>query len=152
MMVESELLGALLDLQDDQDRRSISVFGMKAAGDVRPRSPPRQGCQLPDLDGRRPQGPQTSPGAPGGTPRRKAASAGVAGEPGPVLSLDKRCLSCSGSSATVLAGFKLACLQYAPGPVMYQQAPHSRLELIRLRLELLGQAKEQLKEQLRTIE
>jgi len=65
-------------------------------------------------------------------------------EVSPVMTIDKRCLSCSGNTATVLAGFKLACLQYAPSPVLYRDVPHSRTELIRLRMELIKQAKDEL--------
>lgn len=43
-----------------------------------------------------------------------------------------------------LAGFKMACLQYAPGPVVYESTTYSRAELIRMRIDLLNQAKEHL--------
>merc|ERR1712137_739626 len=62
----------------------------------------------------------------------------------PVVTIDKRCLSCSGSAATTLAGFKLACLQYAPSAVEYEQEIYGRSELINKRLGLLEQAKKQL--------
>jgi len=63
----------------------------------------------------------------------------------PVITVDKRCLSCSGSHATVLAGFKLACLQYTPGPVEYQKVIYDRTELLDLQIKLVEQAKERLK-------
>jgi len=146
-----------MDLQDDQDRRSVSLFGFKA-GDGRDNA--GRACALPELEGgsgRRlaststPRASVPNPAA--STPRKKAqtvtaaANAASWGEPPgtPVMTLDKRCLSCSGSASTVLAGFKLACLQYAPSPIMYQQGLHSRTELIRLRMDLLNQAKEQLR-------
>jgi len=159
MMVESELLGAMLELQDDQDRKSISLFGYKGAeGKQAPYSPHKEdtarGWTLPELD---PGGsqrsrslvPATTPRTsmdPTRTPRRKAGTLAAGGEAdAPVMTIDKRCLSCSGNASTVLAGFKLACLSYAPSPVVYRDMPHSRSELIKLRMDLLAQAKEQLR-------
>lgn len=150
MLVESSLLGASLELQDDQDRRSIALFGYKPGAEdgnsalsQHRRSTSRGGaCTLPELDGSR------SARAGKATPRRRLAPADGTGNfgtiPEPVVTLDKRCLNCSGSQATVLAGFKVACLQYAPSPVEYKKATYVRTELINLRIDLLNQVKEQL--------
>lgn len=132
MLVESQLLGAMLDMQDDQDRKSIALFGIKA-NDEKQKDTSRT-CSLPELNGAAGGGRSSS-----ATPRTAQTSQA------PVMTIDKRCLSCSGSAATVLAGFKLACLQYAPSPVDYQKVTYSRSELIRLRMDLLQQAKEQLR-------
>jgi len=61
-----------------------------------------------------------------------------------VVSVDNRCLSCSGQTATVLAGFKIACLQYAPGQVKYDMKDFDRSELLNMRNELVEQAHEAL--------
>merc|ERR1711862_886280 len=45
-----------------------------------------------------------------------------------------------GQAQTVLSGFKMACLQYAPGPVQYGKIPYARSELLDLRERLLNQA------------
>jgi len=131
MLVESQLLSASLDAQDDLDRKSMALCGFKSSDSGKT-------SQLPAIDG--------SKGMK--TPRRgytKEDSGGGGAAGGEqVLSLDKRCLSCSGNMGTVLAGFKLACLQYAPSPVEYQKAMYSREELIRLQMDLLIQAKDQL--------
>ena len=42
---------------------------------------------------------------------------------------DKRCLSCCSGTGTVLAGFKIACLNYAPGPVEYHQVAGTGVQL-----------------------
>eukprot|EP00921_Rhytidocystis_pertsovi_P013892 GHVQ01022582.1.p1 GENE.GHVQ01022582.1~~GHVQ01022582.1.p1 ORF type:complete len:525 (-),score=92.95 GHVQ01022582.1:258-1832(-) len=62
----------------------------------------------------------------------------------PVISLDNRCLCCSGQAATVLAGFKIACLQYQPGPVKYNSKTFNRSDLLGVRRQLLEQAFEAL--------
>jgi len=168
MLVESEFLGALLDLQDDEDRRAISVYGLRSAeGKQQPEgslatSGGTGGCKtwaLPELP-RSATGSKRSASVSGAQTARSVAGTGevaarkrasntsnetnnTSWRP-PVVSLDKRCLSCSNSSATVLAGFKMACLHYAASPVTYDDRPHSRLELIRLRFDLLNQIKEQL--------
>mmetsp|Transcript_30352 Transcript_30352/g.77185 ORF Transcript_30352/g.77185 Transcript_30352/m.77185 type:complete len:588 (-) Transcript_30352:45-1808(-) len=152
MMVESMLLGATLEMQDDQDRKSISLFGFKA-GDDRGMSQ-TQSCRLPDLQSTGHCTPRMGPTGKNSSPRKLRTSmastfcsdgAGQETRAPPVVTLDKRCLSCSGSAATVMAGFKLACLQYAPTPVEYQKVKYSRSELIRLRIDLLNQVKEQLR-------
>merc|ERR1719421_182559 len=61
-----------------------------------------------------------------------------------VVSVDNRCLSCSGQTATVLAGFKIACLQYAPGQVKYDSKDFDRSELLNMRNDLVEQAHEAL--------
>jgi len=146
LVVESELLSTALDMQDDLDRKSIALFGYKA-GDGKT----EKVCSLPDLDVTRPVGSSR-------TPRRRLvgttpASSANSFQPQetqqeknqPVISVDRRCLSCSSSSSQVLTGFKLACLQYNPSPVEYQNSVCTRSELIRMRSELLHQAREQLR-------
>jgi hypothetical protein len=44
----------------------------------------------------------------------------------------------------VLAGFKIACLQYAPGQVKYDMKDFDRSELLNMRNELVEQAHEAL--------
>jgi len=166
MLVESSLLGAALEAQDDRDRKSIALFGMKpSTGTVEGgggKSPGK--LVLPELD----SGRHTARGSiakfqetprrrPSASPRDASSShhsyspgdgSGESWhqpEAGPVVTLDKRCLACSGSQATVLAGFKLACLQYSPSSVEYQKVMYSRSELIRLRIDLLNQVKDQLR-------
>merc|ERR1719197_1637411 len=80
-----------------------------------------------------------APGKPStaSTPRQTSRGA-------PVVSVDNRCLSCSGQTATVLAGFKIACLQYAPGQVKYDMKDFDRSELLNMRNELVEQAHEAL--------
>jgi len=156
-ILESQLLSAALDLQDDQDRKNIALFGYKANDNK------DKPCWLPDLTGseckpgtasntsrgRTPRGKQktgmqaSSLGSTGGS-TRSSLSTSTAASDNPVLLCDKRCLSCSGAASTVLAGFKLACLQYAPSPVEYEKATYNRSDLIKLRMDLLKQAKDQL--------
>jgi len=173
MLVESEFLSALLDLQDDEDRRAISVYGLRPAegrqqleGGLATSGSTSAGkaWALPELPrGSSAAGSKRSASASGAqtaragsikssggevASRKRASSTNTEtnntlGRP-PVVTLDKRCLSCSNSSATVLAGFKMACLHYAASPIAYDDKLHSRLELIRLRFDLLNQIKEQL--------
>lgn len=146
MLVETQLLSAYLDQQDEHDRKNIALYGYKT-GDGKD-SKAAMNCTLPDLGRDRVISPRT--------PRKRMnssgclAGAGHGGSEVPVLSLDKRCLSCSGSSTTVMAGFKLACLTYAPTQIEIEKAQYSRSELISQRLDMLRHAREQLK--LRSVE
>merc|ERR1712118_540636 len=105
---------AALELQDDNDRRKVALTGYKE----------QQG----------PDGKKQDPK----TPRK------TSGKDQSVISVDNRCLSCSGQTATVLAGFKIACLQYAPGQVKYDMKDFDRSELLNMRNELVEQAHEAL--------
>jgi len=136
MLVESAMLAAALDMADDTDRKSIALFGSKGSDGK------QQDCSLPGISPSEKFGSRSAR-----TPRKKAtATAGsTSAFEQPVVTIDRRCLSCSGSSATVLAGFKLACLSYAPSPVEYEKITYSRTELIRLRMDLLRQAKDRLR-------
>eukprot|EP00930_Biecheleria_cincta_P105043 TRINITY_DN9754_c0_g1_i2.p1 TRINITY_DN9754_c0_g1~~TRINITY_DN9754_c0_g1_i2.p1 ORF type:complete len:558 (-),score=141.42 TRINITY_DN9754_c0_g1_i2:44-1717(-) len=139
-LLESNAMNIYMGLQDDQDRRNIALFGYK------PQSADKQDPKaqtLPNID----SGSWTARSSP--RTRRsdrveKGYGGGIQGVM-PTVTVDKRCLSCSGSQATVLAGFKLACLQYTPGPVEYQRVTYSRPELLDLQLKLVEQAKERLK-------
>lgn len=151
-LVDSALMGLALELQDDQDRKNIALFGI------------RDGVQkgassnLPDIGLKQSRTVGTNPSlrTPTMTPRRRLTQKSPEAplsmvhtprtessdlEHDAVLSLDTRCLSCSGSQHTVLAGFKMACLQYAPGPVEWERTNYGRSDLISKRMELLQQAK-----------
>jgi len=169
MLVESEFLSALLDLQDDEDRRAISVYGIKPAEGRQqlegglltsgkawalpelPRGSSATGSRRCASRGGAQTARSVGPASGGGgevMARKRASNSSSeinnnVGRP-PIVTLDKRCLSCSNSSATVLAGFKMACLQYVASPITYDDRPRSRLELIRLRFDLLSQIKEHL--------
>lgn len=55
-----------------------------------------------------------------------------------IVSIDKRCLSCAGQSASVLSAFKIACLAYEPSLVMFQSRKFTRKELLNLQNKLLS--------------
>jgi hypothetical protein len=136
-ILQSERAASALDYQDDLDRAKVALMGYK---DTKPGDNP--------------------PGSKG--PARPASVQGMHGESQrsargkphhhdhddgggrPVVSVDQRCISCSGQAATVMAGFKVACLQYAPGPVNYQNRTFERKDLLSLRQSLLDQANEAL--------
>lgn len=143
--LESACIDLACELQDEQDRKGIALFGAKAL-------PTDKGITLPEIAPK--WGATPSPGS---SPRKRAgiekftrsatsAGFGVEGASDQVVSIDNRCLSCAGSSATVLAGFKLACLRYESSQVEYAGVFYSRSELIRKRMELLEQARTALKQ------
>jgi len=146
MLAESEFLSALLDMQDDQDRKAVALYGMRPGDGNHLDSPgnSRKHWTLPDLSGGSTSSRRRAMSSHEPSPRRRASGSADTTSGSPVMTLDKRCLSCSGSAATVLAGFKMACLHYASNPVVYNSTQNSRHELIQLRLGLLKQVKEQL--------
>mmetsp|Transcript_61162 Transcript_61162/g.115338 ORF Transcript_61162/g.115338 Transcript_61162/m.115338 type:complete len:616 (-) Transcript_61162:36-1883(-) len=147
-LVDSALMGLALELQDDQDRKGIALFGIRDA------TQKGASVNLPDINKSRTNPvlrastvtprrrlTQKSPEGPLSTVNTPRTESSAAPEHEAVLSLDTRCLSCSGSGHTVLAGFKMACLQYAPGPVEWERTNYDRSELIHKRIQLLQQAK-----------
>mmetsp|Transcript_96014 Transcript_96014/g.200566 ORF Transcript_96014/g.200566 Transcript_96014/m.200566 type:complete len:654 (+) Transcript_96014:98-2059(+) len=131
MVVQSEGAASALDIQDDSDRGKVALMGYKTnkqaqAGRAAVKGKPPQQALAPStglLQGA--SNPQT--------PEDTAA--------GPVISVDQRCLSCSGHAQTVLSGFKMACLEYAPGPVAFANRVWKRGELLDWRNKLLCQAR-----------
>ena len=112
-IVESQQISAQIHFHDDQDRNNIALFGCKPAE--------RSEGMLPSLD------PKLQMYQ---TPRSKESSKNA--QSAPLVSLDKRCLSCCGGAGSVLAGFKIACLNYTAGPVEYRQTMYSRADLLHL--------------------
>ena len=47
-------------------------------------------------------------------------------KPKPVISLDPICLSCTNMQSDVIKQFKIACLAYAPSPVIFRNLEFSR--------------------------
>merc|ERR1719215_2332436 len=68
--------------------------------------------------------------SPGRSPPRKNGPGGFNRNRQPTISVDQRCLSCSGQARTVLSAFKVACLQYSPSTVNYDDRDHTRHELL----------------------
>lgn len=143
--LESASIGVACDMQDEKDRKGLALFGAK------PVMPIGQGAALPDILSQR----GTMQYAAGSPRRAKLAKAGTTaaifgtvpeeGASDQAITFDNRCLSCTGSSATVLASFKMACLRYEPGQVEYEGSLYSRSELMGKRIELLEQARAILK-------
>merc|ERR1712070_77850 len=148
--VEAAWMGVACELQDEKDRKAIGLIGVKPAN-----MSSDKGSGLPDISPKKgaKSSPSTSPRRNRGEKQKKAGGGYDSGEfsqsgfTEPVVSIDPRCLSCSGASPTVLAGFKMACLQYQPGLVEYDGAFYSRTELVSKRAELLLQARAALKPQ-----
>lgn len=118
-MVQCERAASALDIQDDQDRAKIALMGYKDE----------------TVDKR------------GGSKTRKNRASSpppAEGDGQTVLNVDERCLSCCGKAQTVLSGFKMACLQYSPAPVLFARTTYNRSDLLSLREKMLAQVNESL--------
>jgi len=148
LLIESNLLCATCDLQDDHDRRNIALYGYKSADWGKDKS-----SLLPDVHDDGSHGRANGGSMSARTSKRRGPGVGGASTgtdhsasgSGQVVSLDKRCLSCSGSQGTALAGFKVACLSYAPSDIAIGNSTYNRADLICQRLDMLRHAKDQLK-------
>jgi len=126
VMLKSERVASALDTQENMDRTKVALMGYRDAKGSTPRPPSTKISK---------KSRQSTSQQPGG----ETSDSGEA-----VISVDNRCLSCSGQAQHVLSGFKMACLQYAPGPVSFSKKLYKREELLDLRHRLLEQAQDQL--------
>uniref|UniRef100_A0A7S0F9Q2 Uncharacterized protein n=1 Tax=Pyrodinium bahamense TaxID=73915 RepID=A0A7S0F9Q2_9DINO len=124
MMLEATQLQCALEVQDTADREHLCLLGLREEAAAPP----------PGLSS--PQAPANPAASPGKSPRRVLHK----GRP-PIMSVDQRCLSCSGQARTVLSAFKIACLQYNPSPVSWEDKEHSRVELLDRAEKLLEKAR-----------
>eukprot|EP00927_Polykrikos_kofoidii_P077729 TRINITY_DN74646_c0_g1_i1.p1 TRINITY_DN74646_c0_g1~~TRINITY_DN74646_c0_g1_i1.p1 ORF type:complete len:691 (-),score=166.17 TRINITY_DN74646_c0_g1_i1:57-2129(-) len=148
MLLQSEQAASALSVQDDSDRAKVALVGYRdknattgASGSCSPAWPSSctGGTKTP-----LPPVPKVARGkSPSGKSSRVQSPVGDDGS-GPVITVDQRCLSCSGHGKQVLAGFKIACLQYAPGPVTFAKRTYTRPELLEIRDRFLTQAAESL--------
>jgi len=119
VMIQSDRAACALGQQDDTDRAKVALMGYRDAPTAKGGGAAKRST----------------------TPRPGGADDGGGGG---VVNVDQRCLSCSGQAQTVLAGFKMACLQYAPGPVTFGKKVYKRTDLMGMRTQLLEQAHEAL--------
>lgn len=120
ILLESERIQGALEAQDLIDRRNVSLLGYKNVPDGKKRGSAKR---HDDHDGDEGAGQNN-------------------GKNNSVISVDQRCLSCSGTHPEVLSGFKMACLNYTPGPVPWDKSAYDRSELMNMRQGLLSQAAE----------
>mmetsp|Transcript_60387 Transcript_60387/g.143946 ORF Transcript_60387/g.143946 Transcript_60387/m.143946 type:complete len:711 (+) Transcript_60387:100-2232(+) len=134
-LLQSSRASSALDMQDNSDRTKVALIGYtekKAetlpAHAVKNASRPHSERRVRNKGG-------------------LDAGASEEGDGGPpMISVDQRCLSCSGQAQTVLSGFKMACLQYTPGPVTHGKKTWTRGGLLEMRQKLLEQAHTALQE------
>lgn len=159
ILLEADRIGMTIEIQDDSDRKKVALMGYKDANNNNSSNNPNPSNQLPLLGTNRTSSLSIRP------PLSRPATAGAGGrvgrsisvttsfvDPSPrlstgggeggglVMSIDSKCLSCSSQPSTVLAGFKLACIQYQPGPVRFNNRNFNRSELLAVRQQLLEQA------------
>merc|ERR1719265_855561 len=146
MMLESDFMSASLEIQENEDRRRIALMGVKDDETMLVRSHqtdpqrPRPECRATSAPGG--CKPATKGHLRGGLKEKERVAASNPQEP--VIRVDNRCLSCSGQAPLVLSAFKMACLQYAPAPVIHNGFQHDRGELLQSRHILLGKARDAL--------
>merc|ERR1719265_736237 len=137
MILEGERVQNALELQDSVDRKRIALMGVKD-----------DDLSLSRNYGTSPQRPRPEARQQGGaaekTPRATTAPGGAKPKAGkqnqPIVSVDTRCLSCSGQAPLVMSAFKMACLQYTPSKVEHQAQAYDRQELLQHRQTLLRRA------------
>ncbi|CAE7041576.1 unnamed protein product [Symbiodinium sp. CCMP2592] len=130
-LVEVLAMQVSLERQEFADWHRVSLVGYK------PVSTTQKPTEVDDTS----KSPSKSPPkAPKQSPRKKGG-----GDPSQVISLDKRCYSCCSQSQMVMAGFKMACLQYKPSPVACSGGLLERVELFDRMEQLLEAARERVR-------
>eukprot|EP00927_Polykrikos_kofoidii_P049222 TRINITY_DN43316_c0_g1_i1.p1 TRINITY_DN43316_c0_g1~~TRINITY_DN43316_c0_g1_i1.p1 ORF type:complete len:570 (+),score=105.33 TRINITY_DN43316_c0_g1_i1:62-1771(+) len=123
ILIESSKMMCALELQDSLDRENVSLLGY------------REEATKVDMSSSPPSPPIASPGR-----TLKRSPRKVVGKP--IMSVDQRCLSCSNQATTVLTAFKMACLQYNPSLVKYEQQQYARADLLQSVNDVMQRAKE----------
>jgi len=132
MILEGERVQNALELQDSVDRKRIALMGVKD-----------DELSLSRNYGSTPQRPRPEARERTSSPRAKTAPGATkpkTGKKETIMSVDNRCLSCSGQAPLVMSAFKMACLQYTPSQVEYQSQAYDRQELLQHRSSLLRRA------------
>jgi len=128
-VIDAASMQCALDVQDSSDRDQVSLLGLReeqqhstVAGSPNC-SPPTAAMK------RMAAAPSPRRKQVGGTDGWSTHRKGNSGKE--ILHVDSRCLSCSFQAPTVLSAFKIACLQYNPSPVFFQNAVYNRDDLLR---------------------
>ncbi|CAE6921321.1 unnamed protein product [Symbiodinium natans] len=129
-LVEVLAMQVSLERQEFADWHRVSLVGYKSV------STTHKPAEVDDSASKSPS--KSPPKVPKQSPRRK-------GDPSQVISLDKRCYSCCSQSQMVMAGFKMACLQYKPSPVACSGGIFERVELFDHMEQLLEVARERVR-------
>eukprot|EP00811_Abedinium_folium_P003470 NODE_1318_length_2524_cov_6.987067.p1 GENE.NODE_1318_length_2524_cov_6.987067~~NODE_1318_length_2524_cov_6.987067.p1 ORF type:complete len:703 (+),score=216.70 NODE_1318_length_2524_cov_6.987067:158-2266(+) len=135
VMLQSERMACAMAQQDDSDRAKVALMGFRESKETKVGESRTAGSA---------QGRAASAGGvprPRGKAGREVPPMALDSGP-PVISVDHRCWSCSGQANSVLSGFKMACLNYAPGAVTFARRTYVRNEIAELRQKLLEQAHE----------
>merc|ERR1719359_2018834 len=109
-------MNCAFNLQDTLDREDMYLLGLREEA---PKESPQQSPSKPKVQGSK-------------SPRR--------GKTSKIVRVEERCLSCSGQAPTVLSAFKMACLQYNPSPVKFQDVDHTRIDLLAKMEQVLNRA------------
>eukprot|EP00388_Colpodella_angusta_P011236 GDKJ01028878.1.p1 GENE.GDKJ01028878.1~~GDKJ01028878.1.p1 ORF type:complete len:583 (+),score=93.70 GDKJ01028878.1:30-1778(+) len=150
--LEASRISTTLDIQDDADRKKVALMGYKNdSNQNNPNStslptvpPPNQTSRPLSSSSIRPATAGSAGRVGGRTISTAANNFNASSAGGLVMSVDNKCLSCTSQPATVLAGFKLACIQYQPGAVRFNNRSFNRSELLAVQQQLLEQAHEAL--------
>lgn len=136
--MEIERIHVALDLQDDNDRKSINLIGVNGVTPSTDQNLPsclpssRQNTSRPATQNR------TRPLTQQSLLRRRSAETSPTSFPKrPVVHLDKTCQGCSGNNGFVVSAFKMACLAYEPTPVKFRHHEYDRKHLIQTRSNIL---------------
>jgi hypothetical protein len=110
MLLDASRMQCAFNLQDTADREHMFLLGLQDEGG------PKEslGAQTPP----KPKGQLIQ-----GSPRRPKKAQQI-------VNVDQRCLSCSGQAPNVLSAFKMACLQYNPSPVTFEETELNRLDIL----------------------
>eukprot|EP00743_Colponemidia_sp_Colp-15_P006944 GILK01007493.1.p1 GENE.GILK01007493.1~~GILK01007493.1.p1 ORF type:complete len:739 (+),score=170.98 GILK01007493.1:319-2217(+) len=159
-LVEEAQVRSVLDSQDEEDKKSISLYGYKdtdvanpnqpGSNSMSPRPPSAPATSRPvsamtnrSLNksiSESPFRPQSAAGSFPSTPRGGSNTPQSTHTTHPFdgpVKLERACLSCSGQSSIVMTAFKMACLQYIPSPVRYRNKAWRRDQLLEKRRSML---------------
>lgn len=120
-LLEAFRMQCAFNLQDTFDREQMYLLGLREEGGApKEHGPPPAAAQSPRKEAKR---------SVSLSPRKGKATSKAA--PARIVHVDQRCLACSGQAPNILSAFKMACLQYNPSPVKYEDEEFPRSDILK---------------------
>lgn len=123
-MLTNEEIAVALNSQDEIDKKDVSLYGVKGGNEK------ASGQQMNYNSG-------ASNVAKADNAKSAEGKKGDTGQAEPIIQLHKPCLNCAQPTSMILDLYKLACLAYAPSPVMFNGEEKPRRFYLDRQFEIL---------------
>lgn len=140
MILDSLMIGQLLERQEVEDRKQIGLFGLRKTGQFLNTHEPRSNGEGAKEEASTEEDTENVQQIPTVT---------NSGEYDPkILKVDRNCLTCSGNPSQVIQQLKLACLSFTSSPINYQDKKYEVSEMLRVKANVLAECQRVIRDNL----